>query len=693
MKKLILFLLAVCMCFSATVMLTSCGGDEEHTHTYKAEWTFDNTHHWHKCEGDGCSDVSDKAEHSWNEGKITTTPTEEKDGVKTFSCTVCGQTKTESIPAKGHTHSYKAEWTFDDTHHWHECEGDGCSDVSDKAEHSWNEGEITTEPTEEKGGVKTFSCTVCGQTKTESIPAKGHTHSYKTDWTSDDTHHWHECEGDGCSDVSDKAEHKWDEGKITTAATPDADGVKTFTCTVCAKTRTEAVKHTHTYKIEWASDDTHHWHECEDGKCTDVSDKAEHTWNEGKITTEATPDADGVKTFTCTVCEKTKTEAVKYSAKTTVEKENWVSLLNSLYDRNLYIAMSAGIRKSSITSSANVIKEVNTVGDVTTTEYYANENGLTYIYKCRNNTWYKQPYITSDNWGSGVLESVDHTSWEKVHFWNTDSVVDDMLPISLLTYDIFSYDEDEKAYFCKSVEIDYGYSSDYLTDMYIYFENDKLVKIKYNYCDDTVDNPVYDCYFSCEADDVVIPLPDKDKVVILPTDYSEADGTDNKLYGEYDWQMAIMNFQKDHRIYYVDSDKEITIFKDKIKIVDEIGTTYYANENNDSYVYIYEGERWRKELEGVYGEDDTPISWETRLRSTMYSCFGNEILYNIFWEYDLFEYDAETKAYCLDELESYKNIKLSFENGKLKSVSFEYYESKISLSYVYNDFALPKIEA
>ena len=77
----------------------------------------------------------------------------------------------------------------------------------------------------------------------------------------------------------------------------------------------------------------------------------------------------------------------------------------------------------------------------------------------------------------------------------------------------------------------------------------------------------------------------------------------------------------------------------------------------------------------------------------MYSCFGNEILYNIFWEYDLFEYDAEAKAYCLEELESYKNIKLSFENGKLKSVSFEYYESKISLSYVYNDFALPKIEA
>jgi hypothetical protein len=43
-----------------------------------------------------------------------------------------------------------------------------------------------------------------------------------------------------------------------------------------------------------------------------VLDKVAHTWDEGKITKEATKEADGEKTFTCTVCGETKTEAVKW---------------------------------------------------------------------------------------------------------------------------------------------------------------------------------------------------------------------------------------------------------------------------------------------------------------------------------------------------------------------------------------------
>lgn len=41
--------------------------------------------------------------HSWNEGKITTAPTCENAGVKTYTCTVCNATKTEAINATGHT--------------------------------------------------------------------------------------------------------------------------------------------------------------------------------------------------------------------------------------------------------------------------------------------------------------------------------------------------------------------------------------------------------------------------------------------------------------------------------------------------------------------------------------------------------------------------------------------------------------
>ena len=104
MKKLVSLLLAVCMCLSISVMLTACG----HEHTYQTEWSKDATHHWHTCEGENCTEVSDKAEHTWNGGEITTPATAEADGVKTFTCTVCGQTKTESVQLK--TTVTEAEW-------------------------------------------------------------------------------------------------------------------------------------------------------------------------------------------------------------------------------------------------------------------------------------------------------------------------------------------------------------------------------------------------------------------------------------------------------------------------------------------------------------------------------------------------------------------------------------------------------
>lgn len=96
MKKLVLLLLAVCMCLSVSLMLTACGG-EEHTHTYQTEWSKDSVHHWHACEDEACAEVSDKEEHAWDEGTITTEATADNDGVKTYTCTACGQTKTEAV--------------------------------------------------------------------------------------------------------------------------------------------------------------------------------------------------------------------------------------------------------------------------------------------------------------------------------------------------------------------------------------------------------------------------------------------------------------------------------------------------------------------------------------------------------------------------------------------------------------------
>lgn len=65
--------------------------------------------------------------------------------------------------------------------------------------------------------------------------------------------------------------------------------------------------HTHNFAVDYANDETHHWHACE---CGEKNDYAEHNWNEGEITLHPTVDTEGVKTFTCTVCQFQRTETL-----------------------------------------------------------------------------------------------------------------------------------------------------------------------------------------------------------------------------------------------------------------------------------------------------------------------------------------------------------------------------------------------
>lgn len=73
-----------------------------------------------------------------------------------------------------------------------------------------------------------------------------HTHSWASAWTSDATHHWHECTASGCTvtanaDKDNYAEHTWDSGVVTKAPTTAAQGVRTYTCILCGKERTEPI--------------------------------------------------------------------------------------------------------------------------------------------------------------------------------------------------------------------------------------------------------------------------------------------------------------------------------------------------------------------------------------------------------------------------------------------------------------------
>ena len=100
-----------------------------------------------------------------------------------------------------------------------------------------------------------------------------------------------------------------------------------FAVSACAAGCSDSApeSHEHSYAAAWSSDESYHWHECTStvGTCdAPVNGKAEHSWDEGVITQEATAEADGVKTYTCTVCSKTKTETVKYVAPAIELKED-----------------------------------------------------------------------------------------------------------------------------------------------------------------------------------------------------------------------------------------------------------------------------------------------------------------------------------------------------------------------------------
>ena len=215
---------------------------------------------------------SETCQHVWDNGKVTKEPTETEDGVKTFTCTRCGETKTETIPKLTHEHSYKAVVTAptctEKGYTTHTCAcGDSYVDTyTDALGHAWDNGKVTKQPTETETGVKTFTCTRCGETKTETIPKLTHEHSYKAVVTAptctEKGYTTHTCAcGDSYVDTYvDALGHTWDNGKVTKEPTETETGVKTFTCTRCGETKTETIPVTGVVDVtEMFTDVSHSW--------------------------------------------------------------------------------------------------------------------------------------------------------------------------------------------------------------------------------------------------------------------------------------------------------------------------------------------------------------------------------------------------------------------------------------------------
>ena len=284
-----------------------------------------------------------RCEHHWDQGEIITEATCTEEGEKKFTCSICGDEKTEKVSATGHQHTEirnKKEATCKETGY----SGDTwCKDCGKKIlsgqtiakteNHSWDAGKVTTKATCTEEGEKTFTCSICGDEKTEKVSATGHQHTEirnkkeatcKEEGYSGDT--W--CKDCGKKILSGQAivkteDHSQNQGEITKEPTCKEEGEKTFTCSICGNTKTEKVSttdHQHmeirnqknpTCKEAGYSGDTY----CADcgvkissGKT--IAKTKNHNWDGGVITTEPTCTERGEKTFTCTICGNTNTKKV-----------------------------------------------------------------------------------------------------------------------------------------------------------------------------------------------------------------------------------------------------------------------------------------------------------------------------------------------------------------------------------------------
>ena len=352
--------------------------------------------------------------HKWGEPEVLFNATCEQDGRKLYTCIADGctdpvMTKKESIPALGHSYG---EWKkSDDDLHVRECAND--KEHYEKQEHFWDEGKITTEANCGQCGVKTYTCSVCKGTKTETIDQIDHNwgdwvkvdttshkrvcknnaehietadhtpviddeieatctetgktegshcdicnsviveqtttpalnHDFTGEYKKDADGHWHICTRDNCEETDTKASHNYNTNNCAEIAT----------CTLCNYVKPDGE---HSWGDYIKLDDFNHKRNC--SACDEPEIKA-HSWNEGVITAEPTPTNAGVKTYTCFECKGTKTESVPYVPKTEINfsksgnsiRVEWSGYTASKYIFRLFDEEGNKIAESAETSSTN----------------------------------------------------------------------------------------------------------------------------------------------------------------------------------------------------------------------------------------------------------------------------------------------------------------------------------------------------
>lgn len=215
----------------------------------------------HVCTVKGCTyaPVDDTyvaaTDHTWVKTQ-TNPPACTEQGTAFYKCSACGATRTEKIAALGHdlsrcdlrpaatcTQPGRAVGTCA------RC-GVQIDEVIPAKGHDYSYAETSVAPTCTEPGHYKGTCPTCGKDYDDVVPALGH------DWgewvtsieptVSTVGYRYHVCNRDGCGyregeDIPKLHTHTWDAGVVTQKPTAAEPGVRTYTCTVCGQTRTEAI--------------------------------------------------------------------------------------------------------------------------------------------------------------------------------------------------------------------------------------------------------------------------------------------------------------------------------------------------------------------------------------------------------------------------------------------------------------------
>ena len=294
--------------------------------TVACDHTYDN----------GCDETCNRCggtrqvSHNWGSGTVTSPATCSKEGVKTYTCSSCGKTKTEKV---------------------------------DKTAHKWGAGTVITEATCDREGKMSYTCSACGTTKTEAVDTLEHNfevvhyveatctengeisfecvdcgyyyddyieaggHTYENDcdeecdvcgelrevehsyvmpeedseepvdipWRSDKRGLWQECLG--CGIPQEPTPH---------TPGPEATETEDQVCLDCGFIIKAASAHTHQGSGNFLSNDEKHWFAC---ACGELMGENDHHWEDKGI-------QDGQQVFKCIICSHVRYEAVETTAPT-----------------------------------------------------------------------------------------------------------------------------------------------------------------------------------------------------------------------------------------------------------------------------------------------------------------------------------------------------------------------------------------